>query len=439
MARVAHPSDSAAPWPALRAVAAERRLPAPPNGESEALAAQQAAVVELGRQALSRSDVGGLMADAVVAVAGGLGDGYVGVFELLPGREELALRAGAGWPDGLVGTARVPAGTGSHAGYTLLAGAPVTVADLPREDRFTPSSLLLGLGVVSGAGVVIGAGGARWGVLSAHSSTARAFTAGDVDFLQSVANVLALAVELRRQDGLVAAGRLAAGVAHDFNNVVTVINLCAHLLESQPGLDDAGREQLGHIRRETERAASLVWQVLDVAQRGPIRRVAVDLDRFFADILPVLRRTQPPAVPILFRTDGRAHAVMGDAGRLEQVMSNLATNALGAIATVGRIDVVVTRRDDGPAGVGPGPWVCIAFSDTGAGIPPEVLPRIFEPFFSTKPPGHGTGLGLAQVAGLVAQHDGHVRVSSTPGRGTTVTIWLPAAPAGASAAASAGP
>lgn len=412
---------------------------------ARARAAQQAAVAELGHRALSELDLDALLAAAARAVADSLGDDYTEVAELIPGGDELRLRAGVGWKPGLVGSARVPAGRRSHAGYTLLVGQPVVVEDLARERRFTPSPLLVDHGVVSGASVIISLDSGPYGVLSTYSSQLRSFSADEVNFLHAVANLLAVAMvrhrseELRgqaeQQNRLAAIGQLAAGVAHDFNNIVSAISVSAQLLESQPGLDQKGREQVGHIRREAERGASMIWQILDFAHRGPIARAPVDLDQFFAD-LPLLRQTRPGEVSIRFQADSAEHQVMGDVGRLEQIMTNLATNASDAIPAAGRIDITLSREDvtcepGSPVpGMVPGPWVRIAFSDTGTGIPPDVLPRIFEPFFSTKPSGHGTGLGLAQVYGLVSQHDGHIDVTSTPGQGTTATMWIPAVGSG---------
>ena len=222
------------------------------------------------------------------------------------------------------------------------------------------------------------------------------------------------------QARLAAIGRVAAGVAHDFNNIVTVINVCARLLEKQEGLDDSGRQQVGHIRREADRAASLIWQILDFAHRGPIARTPIDLDRFFADFLPVLAQARPVGVTVAFSRDDGDHRVLADPGRLEQILSNLTTNACDAMPTTGRIDISLTREDGD---------VRIDVADTGTGIAPDVLPRIFEPFFSTKRAAHGTGLGLAQVRDLVAEHDGRVDVRSAVGVGTTFTVWLPALPA----------
>ncbi len=219
------------------------------------------------------------------------------------------------------------------------------------------------------------------------------------------------------QARLAAIGRMAAGVAHDFNNIVTVISVCARLLDDQEGLDENGRQQVGHIRREADRAASLVWQILDFAHRGPVTRTAVDLDRFFDDFLPVLRQALPAGITITFSSDDEDHRVSADPGRLEQIVSNLATNACDAMPTTGHIDISVCRA---------GQQIGIEVADTGAGIPPDVLPRIFEPFFSTKGAVLRTGLGLAQVRDLVAEHDGTVDVRSTVGAGTTFIVWLPA-------------
>jgi two-component system cell cycle sensor histidine kinase/response regulator CckA len=220
------------------------------------------------------------------------------------------------------------------------------------------------------------------------------------------------------QERLADIGRVAAGMAHDFSNILTVIALCTDLLGAQSELDEAGREQLRLIRRETERGASMIWQILDYAQRGPMARAPVDLAVLIEELVPVLRRTQAPEVSITFHADDARHLVMGDAARLDQILSNLATNAADAISGTGRIDIGLDSPEVG--------WVRVTFSDTGAGIPPEVLPQIFEPFFSTKPPGHGTGLGLSQVQSLISQHGGRVTVSTVLGEGTEVEIWIPA-------------
>ena len=425
----------------LRASEGRLRL-AVRTAESRAL--QQSAVVELGRRALGRVDLDDLMAAAVRAVTECLGTDFAAVMELLPGGDALLVRAGAGWPDGVVGVRRVPAGRGSHAGYTVLVGEPVIVDDLAFEVRFSPPQLLLDHGVVAGAAVIVSLEGDAFGVLSTHSRQSREFTVDEVTFLQSVANVVAMAVvrhrhegledHARHQDRLAAIGRFAAGMAHDFNNLVTVIRLHADLLRSRPGLDAESLEELTHIRTQAEQAAAMVWQILEFAHRDPIARVEVDLGAFCGLQLGELRRLCAEGVQVDLQQDDGPHLVLGDAGRLVQVLMNLVTNAADAMDGTGHLQLRLTRveveagRRPPLHGMSRGSWVRLDVADTGAGIPAETLPRVFEPFFTTKAPGRGTGLGLAQVYGLVLQHEGRVDIRSAVGEGTTVTVWLPAVP-----------
>jgi len=163
------------------------------------LARQQVAVAELGRLALGTHDLQNLMDGAAASLADVLGVEYAEVLELLPGGDELLLRAGVGWRDGLVGRATVGAGRDSQAGYTLHSEAPVVVDDLRSEERFAGPALLREHGVVSGVSVVVGRK-RPFGVLGAHSEERRAFTGDDVNFLSAVANVLAAAIERERAE-----------------------------------------------------------------------------------------------------------------------------------------------------------------------------------------------------------------------------------------------
>lgn len=409
---------------------------------AERRARQHLAVAELGRRALNRVAVDDLMAAAVRAVTDCLGTDYAAIMELLPDGNELVMRAGSGWPDGLVGAGRVPAQQ-SHAGYTLVAGEPVIMQDSALEARFTPSPLLLEQGVVGGASVIVSLEGDSFGVLTTHARRRRQFTADEVAFLQSVANVVAMAIvrhrheelaeHARHQDRLAAIGQFAAGMAHDFNNLVTVIRLHADVLGSRPGLDAETLEELTYIRAQAEQAAAMVWQILEFAHRDTIERADVDLSAFCDGQLAEVRRLCGDGVAVRLDTDAGPHVVLADASRLRQVMLNLITNAKDAMDGTGHLDlqlsrVLVDARRQAPLpGMDRGHWVGLAITDTGGGIPPEILARVFEPFFTTKAPGRGTGLGLAQVYGLVLQHQGRVDIRSTEGVGTTVTVWLPAA------------
>ena len=172
------------------------------SGEAELLARarQQAAVAELGRRALEGNDLQALMEEATVSVAGVLDVEYAKVLELLPGGEELLLRTGVGWGEGLVGRATVGAGSDSQAGYTLLSDEPIVVNDLRSEARFNGPPLLREHGVVSGMSAVIRGRSRPFGVLGAHKKEHRAFTDDDVNFLRAVANVLAAAIERERAE-----------------------------------------------------------------------------------------------------------------------------------------------------------------------------------------------------------------------------------------------
>ena len=233
-----------------------------------------------------------------------------------------------------------------------------------------------------------------------------------------------------QRDRLAAVGQLAAGVAHDFNNIVTAVSLYAELLEEQPSLDADGRRHLGAMRQQLERAAALVWQILDFANRDRLHCVEVDLVSFLDELLPVLRRTLPDHVAITRHNDAGPYVVRADPTRLQQIFLNLATNAKHAFEGAGELSITLSVPgapsgeafdDEGSVG----PWVRIDVGDTGSGMPTEVLERVFEPFFTTKPPGEGTGLGLAQVHGLVSQHEGHIEIDSSAATGTKVSIWLP--------------
>ncbi|UTF52683.1 PAS domain S-box protein [Natronosalvus rutilus] len=159
---------------------------------------QQEVVAEFGQQALETDDIDQLLHDASVAVADTLDTEYCKVLELLPGGDEVLLRQGVGWQDGLVGTATAPTDLDSQAGYTLRSEEPVVVDDLRTEDRFSGPDLLVNHDVVSGVSVIIGSLEDPWGVLGTHTTERRAFTEYDVNFVQSIANVLASAIETRR-------------------------------------------------------------------------------------------------------------------------------------------------------------------------------------------------------------------------------------------------
>jgi len=237
--------------------------------------------------------------------------------------------------------------------------------------------------------------------------------------------------QLRQAQRLEALGRLAGGVAHDFNNHLTVINgYCQFLQEGTPP-GSAEREQLGAIRRAAERAANLTRQLLAYARRQVLEMKPLDLNEVVAQMQPMLRRLVREDIEIVFLPGSPLGTVMADLGQMEQVLMNLIVNARDAMGGPGRIiletsnEAIVGSRAAVRPDVPMGNYVQLAVSDNGRGMDYETVNRIFEPFFTTKGPGQGTGLGLAMVYGIVRQSQGGILVASEPERGTTFKILLP--------------
>lgn len=238
----------------------------------------------------------------------------------------------------------------------------------------------------------------------------------------------------RQQERLAAVGQLAAGVAHDFNNILSSIVLYTQLLGGEPQLSDAGQRRLQVIQEQTRRASELVRQLLDFSRRSVMQRAEVDLVPLCYELVEGWRRSLAATIDITFHHHAPRYIVHGDASRLQQALLNLALNAQEAMPRGGRFILSLSHRHIGPndtvpqLGMEPGLWLQMTIADTGAGIAPEALPHVFEPFFSTKPLHEGAGLGLAQVHGIVHQHGGHVKIDSETNRGTIVTIYLPLEP-----------
>ena len=228
-------------------------------------------------------------------------------------------------------------------------------------------------------------------------------------------------------------GQLTGGIAHDFNNLLTPIVGGATLLErrSGPGLDAETRRMLGAIREAALRAAQLTQRLLAFSRRQALAPRPTDCNRLVSGMSELLRRSLGEQVAIETVLAGGLWPCLVDPNQLENVLLNLAVNARDAMPEGGclTIETANAHLDEAYAAarseVTPGQYVMIAVSDSGAGMPPEVLARAFEPFFTTKTEGRGTGLGLSQVYGFVKQSRGHVAIYSEPGQGTTVKVYLP--------------
>jgi PAS domain S-box-containing protein len=239
-----------------------------------------------------------------------------------------------------------------------------------------------------------------------------------------------LQAQLFQSQKLEAIGTLAGGVAHDFNNILTAIMGFAELTLDEIAAGTEAYENLRAILLASHRAKTLVRQLLDFSRRRTPEWQMVDLPSLIQDTLQLLRAMVLPTIQLSARLDRQAGAVWGDPAQLQQVLMNLCVNAVHAIGERGgkiEIDLQEVNRNDvgTPLANLPDPSLRLTVRDTGCGMTPEVLERIFEPFFTTKPVGEGSGLGLAVVHGIVANHGGTITVESQPGKGTVVHIYLP--------------
>jgi two-component system cell cycle sensor histidine kinase/response regulator CckA len=228
-----------------------------------------------------------------------------------------------------------------------------------------------------------------------------------------------------------AVGRLAGGVAHDFNNLLTVILSCAQTLAEALPEGDSRRIDAEEIGRAGRSAAGLTKQLLAFSRKQAVAPRVLRLGELVAATDKMLRRIIGEDVALQVSGVEAPWRVRVDPGTIEQVLLNLAVNARDAMPSGGTVAIEVSRRHlagplvDGGASVPPGWWVVLRVSDTGSGMDDHVRRHAFEPFFSTKPQGQGTGLGLATVYGIVRQASGYVALESAPGSGTTFRIYLP--------------
>ncbi|MGE5145101.1 MAG: PAS domain S-box protein, partial [Candidatus Eiseniibacteriota bacterium] len=551
----------------LRDVTDRKRVEA----ELTARTRQQAAVAALGQRALADTDLDVLFDEAVRRIRETLGTEIVVVLELMPDGKDLLLRAGVGWPDHSIGVARIPAAGGSQAGYTLLTEDVVVVEDLRTETRFLKRQVLLDLGAISGLSIVIRGERRPFGVLGAHSKSRRRFSREDVNFMASVAYLLAAAIarsqveqrlrdqgawlsgilanttdgiltidengviesanpeaarlfrrrehelvgksiatliagarhdgaglprdfltpdrpgvaglarqveglhpdgsifpleygvrevsldgrrlfictlrdisqrkvteeQLRQLQKMEAVGQLSGGIAHDFNNLLTVVLGNAELLMDEPGISAPQKRLLDVIRASAERGAGLTRQLLAYSRRQSLRARSFDLNALIGDMDELLSRSLGETIETRTVLAADLWPVMADPSQVESALLNLVVNARDAMPDGGLlvVETANTTLDDDYAArdrtARAGDYVVLAVTDDGSGMDPDVAARAFEPFFTTKEVGKGTGLGLSMVYGFAQQSGGHAKIYSEPGRGTTVRLYLPRAPAAA--------
>ncbi len=252
-------------------------------------------------------------------------------------------------------------------------------------------------------------------------------------FVRDITDRRALEEQLRQSQKLEAIGRLAGGVAHDFNNILMSIVGSADLLLMQLGHEDPARDEAAEIKESVQRGAALTRQLLAFSRRQATRPQRVALCGVVSGMETLLRRLIGPEVEFDLSCQADPATVMADPAQIEQVVLNLVVNARDAMPQGGRLTVRVDQIEiDEAAAVSlvedhAGRYARLIVTDTGTGIDEQTRARLFEPFFTTKEQGKGTGLGLSIVYGIVKQSAGYITVVSEPGRGATFTIYLPVA------------
>ncbi len=244
-----------------------------------------------------------------------------------------------------------------------------------------------------------------------------------------VADRLRVEEALRQAQKMEAVGRLTGGIAHDFNNLLTPIMGGLEIIAGR--VDDPRLKRIAETGLESaRRGAKLTSQLLAFSRIQRITMAPIDVNSVLANMKTLLRHTIGRGIAIETRLDPAAANAVCDANQLENALLNLAINARDAMPEGGKIVIATARvRVETEAELPPGNYVCVSVTDTGEGMTPDVLGRATEPFFSTKPLGTGTGLGLAQVYGIARQAGGTIRIESEPGKGTTVRLLIPAAEA----------
>jgi PAS domain S-box-containing protein len=324
-------------------------------------------------------------------------------------------------------------------GRVLAEGRSLTVADYATERRFDVPRAYLDAGLTSALAVPLSDLGRTIGVLVVRSRRPRDFAADDVQFLESLANLLASSLQrvhseeqLHHAQRLESVGQLTGGIAHDFNNLLTVIQGNLQVLGDLPSLagDSYGGQLLAAASRAARRGAELTGKLLAFSRRQVLQPTAVDAGAMLHSLADMLRRTLDQRIRIEVVV-GAGTSVLADPGQLESALLNIAINARDAMPAGGalrfRADVCAELPDAVLAEVEPAKngFVAITIADTGSGMSAATRERAFEPFFTTKDVGRGTGLGLSTVYGFAKQSKGAVVLDSVVEQGTTVTLYIP--------------
>jgi signal transduction histidine kinase/CheY-like chemotaxis protein len=252
-----------------------------------------------------------------------------------------------------------------------------------------------------------------------------------MNFIRDITEQKRLETQLQHAQKMEAVGTLAGGVAHDFNNVLQAIKGYAELLLLDKEEDAPGYPELQEISRAAGRGGELIRQLLTFSRKVETRKRPLNLNHEVGVVRRLLERTIPKMIEIELRLADTVRIVNADPAQIEQVLMNLAVNARDAMPEGGKL-VIETKNvvlDEAycttQPGAKPGEYVFVSISDTGCGMDKETLEHIFEPFYTTKGVGEGTGLGLAMVYGIVKHHGGYINCRTEPGEGTSFEIYFP--------------
>ncbi|HEY5302233.1 MAG TPA: MEDS domain-containing protein [Acetobacteraceae bacterium] len=251
---------------------------------------------------------------------------------------------------------------------------------------------------------------------------------------EEVAARQAAQARLAQAQRMEALGQLAGGIAHDFNNVIQAVQGGSALIERRPGDAEGVRRLARMVGEAAGRGAAVTRRLLAFSRQGDLRAEPIDAASLLADMREILAHTLGTGIDVRLEVPPEVLTLMADKGQLETVLVNLATNARDAMPDGGTLTLAagaeVLHRDGGrnhPVGLKPGSYVRLSVADSGIGMDEATLARVAEPFFTTKPPGKGTGLGLAMARGFAEQSGGGLHIETEPGHGTSVMLWLPVA------------
>ncbi len=440
------------------------------DAQVQKLLRQQAAIARFGSFALRERDLDKILAEAVRVCAEGLGAPFCKVCRYRAEENDLLIVAGHGWQAGVVGNVVSRADTSSPQGRAFTTGLPSIIDDLQDAAAgFSPPPFYAAHGIVSIIDVIIkGSDDQPYGILEVDNDTRHDYDQYDINFLTGFANVLAEAVstaarglalqvtvdrmkalveekdrlldeknvtdlQLHQAQKMEAVGQLTGGVAHDLNNILTVITGTIEILSEA----FADRPELLAITRMIDdaaaRGADLTQRLLAFARKQPLQPCEVDVNALVIQAANLLRTTLGEHIEVHMMLAGDASHALIDPSQLTNAVLNLALNARDAMPEGGKLTIETCNvaLDEAYAStnadVVAGNYVLVAVTDSGHGIPAAILNNVFEPFFTTKEVDKGSGLGLSMVYGFVKQSHGHIKIYSEEGHGTTVRIYLPQA------------